>query len=606
MKRNSLQFEMSLKISIFFIVFIFAVTSAIIIYMSNEYNKIIIGNINDNMEKTVESVDSYFEDVKTPIVMLARNSDILNAMKKYQNMTNREKLNTVNSLEDFVQNITTFKSFINDIIIVGNNGYLYNLYNKNQDKYLNDFDFIESSYLEKARLGSVRLYYLGQHPTEYYLHENTREDVYSVVLPVRSGSSKTGYIICDIKAEALNNILQGCLLNDRSKILILDERNEVVYESGNEELTAEELIANNNRDSDGLHDKNLWEILFASGNYVTRINSKMTGWTYVYAEPYENFNGFVKKIFLMNILVILVGIAAIVFLSRELSAKILNPLKNIVYMIREMKINQGLENYYPKSQNINELGLEIEHMIEKMDRLINDNYIYELKAKDTRIQILVSQLSPHFLYNTLQLIEYQSYSDNKENVTRIINGLSYILRYAISSQNSVLLKEEMDYIRYYLDIYSLRYKERLRYEITAKQDKLEQAAVPKMILEPIVGNCLKHGFLGNFDNALIKISIVEKENNLLIKVWDNGKGIGEQKLQELRKGLERVEVLEEHIGLNNTNSIIKLRYGDEYGIEIQSREGEFTVVTLKIPLTCENDGKNISGGNGDEKGIAGR
>lgn len=610
MKRNSLQFELSLKISIFFIVFIFALTSGIILYMSNEYNRIIIHNMNDNMEKVVESIDYYFEDVKTPVVMLARNNDILRAIKNYQNMTNKEKLETVNGLEDFVQNITTFKPFINDIIIVGNNGYLYNLYNRNGDKYLNDFDFIESRYLEEPRSGQIRLYYLGQHPTEYYLHEETREDVYSVVLPIKSGKNKGGYIICDIKAETLNSILEGSLLNEKSKILIRDEKGQIIYEAGNTELTAEELSAEENSAAAGQYEKkNLWEILFAGGNYVTQVKSEMAGWTYVYAEPFENFNGFIQKVFLANILVILVGIAAIVFLSRELSAQILKPLKNIAFMIREMKINQGMEKqegYYLKGQNVKELGIEIEHMIKKMDRLINDNYVYELKEKDTRIQILVNQLSPHFLYNTLQLIEYQSYSDNKENVTRIINGLSYILRYAINSQSTVRLKEELDYVRYYLDIYSLRYKERLSYEIKTEKEELLQAAVPKMLLEPVVENSLKHGFAGDFENAVIIIEIGEEGEDLRIRVQDNGRGMEEGALRQLQESLKKTAVLEEHIGLNNTNSIIRLRYGEEYGIGINSCKGEFTEVTLKMPLSFDMDKQTIFGGIIDEKGITGR
>lgn len=609
MKRNSLQFELGLKISILFIVFIFAITSGIMIYMSNEYNKIIVDNMKDNMEKTVEAVDYYFEDVKTPIVMLARNDDILRAVRNYQNMTNKEKLMTANGLEDFVQNITTFKPFINDIIIVGYNGYRYNLYHRNQDKYLNDFNFIESSYLKKLHAGEVRLYYLGQHPTEYYLHENTREDVYSVILPIKSGKTKKGYVICDIQAEILNNILEERLLNEKSKLLILDEQMRTIYEAGNTQITQEELLLQRSNTKDEYEKKNLWEILFQGGNYVMQVQSEMTGWTYVYAEPYNNFNGFIKKIFLVNILVIFLGIAVILFLSKELSAQILKPLKNIAFMIREMKINEGLgnsEKYYAGSQNVNELGLEIERMIGKMDKLINDNYVYKLKEKDTRLQILINQLSPHFLYNTLQLIEYQSYSDNKGNVARIIEGLSYILRYAMNSQNTVCLKEEITYIRHYLNIYSLRYQEKLSYEINIKEELLS-ARVPKMLLEPLVGNSLKHGFAGCFDNAVIRIKIVREEEKLHLCVWDNGKGIGEEALCRLQESLKKTEVLEEHIGLNNTNSIIRLRYGEKYGITVRSTEKEFTEVTVKMPLLFGMDRETAGErGDDDEKGIIGR
>ena len=146
MKKNSLQFELSLKISLFFIMIMLAVSSGTIAYLSNRYNKIIIDDMNSNLVNAVSTIDYYFDDVKTPMVMISRNSSIQRVLKNYQGMTNREKLDTVNQLEDFVQNITTFKSFINDIIVVGVNGYLYNIYRESPDKYIGDYDFLNSRY----------------------------------------------------------------------------------------------------------------------------------------------------------------------------------------------------------------------------------------------------------------------------------------------------------------------------------------------------------------------------------------------------------------------------------------------------------------------------
>ncbi len=123
MKKYSLQFELILKISIGFILLIIILSSSIVMFTSGQYNRIIMENIHGSMENAVNSIDYYFEDVKTPMVMLARNKNIREAMKNYTNMSNREKLNSTNAVEDFVQNITTFKSFINDIIIVGSQGF---------------------------------------------------------------------------------------------------------------------------------------------------------------------------------------------------------------------------------------------------------------------------------------------------------------------------------------------------------------------------------------------------------------------------------------------------------------------------------------------------
>ena len=151
MKKYSLQFELILKISIGFILLIIILSSSIVMFTSGQYNRIIMENIHGSMENAVNSIDYYFEDVKTPMVMLARNKNIREAMKNYTNMSNREKLNSTNAVEDFVQNITTFKSFINDIIIVGSQGFKYNIYNENADKFLRDFDFTGEDYFRKIQ-----------------------------------------------------------------------------------------------------------------------------------------------------------------------------------------------------------------------------------------------------------------------------------------------------------------------------------------------------------------------------------------------------------------------------------------------------------------------
>ncbi len=590
MKKNSLQFELSLKISVFFIVVIFAVSSAIIIYMSNQYNKIIIQNMNNNIENVVESIDYYFDDVKTPMVMIARNSSILKAVKDYQNMDNREKLDTENSLEDFVQNITAFKSFINDIIIIGNNGYVYNINNNSPDKYLYNFKFLDSSYLKDAEEGTIKLYYLGQHPTEYYISDVRDSKVYSVVLPIRTGKNKLSYIMCDIKAETINEILQNTLKDKRAKMFIQDEQGNILYEEGNIGVSAEEVMEyRTGTGNEAYSKKNIFEILFSKGSYITEVKSDITGWTYIYVEPFKNFNGFIKKVFFFNLIIIIFASTVIIFFTKQLSSQILKPLKNIAFMIQKMKINQGEKNensLYMKGQNVNKLSIEIEQMIHRIDKLISDNYLSDLKTKDAQIQVLVNQLSPHFLYNTLQLIEYQSHHNQKENITKIINGLSYILRYSISNVKTVCLKEEFSYICSYLDIYCLRYQNKLEYIIIGKED-LESAVIPKMILEPVVENCIKHGFAGNFKDAKIRVTVFQENQKLYIAVRDNGKGIDENELLKLQENLEKMSFLEEHIGLNNIHSIIRLRYGEPFGISIKSQLGEFTEVTLQMPLNLE-------------------
>lgn len=636
---GKLRFDLKFKITLFFIAFMMGLCAVIIFYMSDRYNRIILQNIDRNNEKMVESIDYYFEDVKTPMVMMAQSGVIQRAMKDYESLDAGGQLKLLNSLKDYVQNIAAFKSFINDIIVIGNDGYVYNIYNSNPDKFLGDFDFLNSTYLAGAKTGEVRLYYLGEHETDYYMHGRETERVYSAVLPVREGGKKIGYIMCDIKAEVIDGLMRANLESGRAGLTVFDEKGQMLCQKGekaggrtkredrdsagggkkaeSEEGTEEEEEKAKTENGAEEEEKaktengaeeereewedgkapgtqNLIKNLFSGEDYVTKARSEVTGWTYVYREPYSSFNGFVKQIVFMGLLVILIGMSVIALFLRQLSGEVLTPLKNIAFLIREMKMNQsagesGLARV--RGENAGELSAEIETMIRRMDMLVTHVYLSELKAKDAQIQMLTNQLSPHFLYNTLQLIEYQSYRGNRENVTKIIGGLSYILRYAIDqTHREVKVQEEAAYVGHYLEIYRLRYQERLSWRIEMEKNAGERT-VPRMLLQPLAENCIRHGFGGGLQGAEIRIHIYEEGGFLVVRVWDNGCGIARERLIRLQEELRTPRETDAHIGLKNIDAILRLRYGGEAGLTLKSTEGEYTEVTVRIPARSRYEGE---------------
>ncbi|MCI6699557.1 MAG: histidine kinase [Lachnospiraceae bacterium] len=215
--------------------------------------------------------------------------------------------------------------------------------------------------------------------------------------------------------------------------------------------------------------------------------------------------------------------------------------------------------------------------------MIKENYLYEIQQKDAQISILMNQLSPHFLFNTLQLIEYQSMRNNQSNVTDIIGNLSNILRYSLQQTKLVPLYEELNYIRSYFEIYCIRFSNKFSYDIHIDDCVDQNQMVPKMIMEPVVENSIKHGFVNNLRIAHIGIEVCRQEERLYIVVYDNGRGISSEELEQVNARLDSVSVENGHIGLTNVNSIIKLQYGNEYGIHIDSREGKGTIVRIEIP-----------------------
>lgn len=584
MKRGNVQFELSMRFSVALILVIIIVSSSVMALVTMQYNRIVTDDIEKEIQNKIVSVDRYFDDVKTPLVMLSRAAFTQKAMKDFEHLDNRKKLEVKEALDGLMQNIATFKPYISDLIIVGKKGFLFNLYNDNQDKYLKSYDFEKQSWFAEIADGGKKLYYMGEHEADYYIAQGKK--VYSVVLPVYMLKNKIGYVICDIEAEAIDEIITKGLAEDCARLNIYDADRKLICERGNMDIEiGNNVFEQENRKNNGI--LNFLHTLFSEGNLIARVTSEVTGWTYVYLEPYANFSGFVRNIFMLDIIFIIIGVLVIRYFSREMNRQVLAPMKNIRYQLQNMSINQTADEIriqHRETKNLQELSIEIEMILQDMDRLINENYLYEIQNRDAQIQILVNQLSPHFLYNTLQLIEYQSFIQKQDNVSKIIASLSYILRYAISTKKIVTLSEELKYVEAYLDIYRLRYENKMGYKIRRDASVDEDQMVPKMILEPIVENCLKHGFRGKMQGAYIGIYVQER-NGLQIIICDNGRGISEEKLSDLREKMKYVSISSGHIGLNNVNSIIKLQYGNEYGVEIESSEGNGTRVMLRLPQT---------------------
>lgn len=355
MKKRSLQFELTGKISIGLIIVTILVSSAIILLETIQYNNIILDSAYKNMSGTVDTIDYYFEDVKTPMVMLARNDSVVKAMEHYSDMTNREKLETNNTLKEFVQNIASFKSFISDIIILGNEGFQYNVYSNDQSKFLKKVDFSALPYFDKVNEEQRRLYYIGEHETDYYQADNMR--VYSVVLPVYKNQKHIGYIICDIDAAMIDDSLKKNAEGESAKIVVCDELGNLIYEQGNDKISAEHILAAEKKAQGSM---GLLEQFFSHGELLIEVKSEKTDWVYLYAIPYENLNRFGKVIFLFDVTVILLGLVAVTFFSGQFTRQILTPLKNIIYMIKDMQINQGAQELaadYQDMKSVSELSI---------------------------------------------------------------------------------------------------------------------------------------------------------------------------------------------------------------------------------------------------------
>ena len=236
---------------------------------------------------------------------------------------------------------------------------------------------------------------------------------------------------------------------------------------------------------------------------------------------------------------------------------------------------QGNDEFEVISKSFNMMLGSLRHLISRHQQLAQENMT-------ATVQAMESQFNPHFLFNTLESIRYMIKFEPKA-AEKMIVSLARLLRYSIQHErDTVELREELEFVDRYLQIMLYRYGDRLKYKICIEQQD-QQVTVPKMILQPLVENSIKYGF--QEDNGLE--IIIEGEllkDRLEIRIKDNGCGIEEGLLNSLRENLKSRLNRSEHIGLYNVHRRILLVYGVDWGIRLESRQGEGTTVFLTIPV----------------------
>lgn len=297
-----------------------------------------------------------------------------------------------------------------------------------------------------------------------------------------------------------------------------------------------------------------------------------------------------RKLYLWIILVVLI-FAALVFIifavSHRLSEYIVRPINECVEVINKNK--GGMSVYF----NINTRD-EFSIMQNAFNDMLNKLETYRERCieevvlnKDARIKLLQSQITPHFLFNTLDMINWSAILSGNKEIPKMIKSLSNILSVRMGKTEEIVkLADELDYFNDYCTVINLRFGDDIRIRCDTDSEYDNVSVIP-MMLVTAVENALMHG--KDPDKKLsINIAFLRENDIFNIYVYDNGKGIDENKLNELNKSLENSSDDERQnskrlSGLKNLNRRIKLMFGQKYGITVYSEEGKYTEVTISIP-----------------------
>ena len=392
-----------------------------------------------------------------------------------------------------------------------------------------------------------------------------------------SHGARTGYVVLDFTRDNFDNVFSG-FYSLTDTILILDDHRKPVYCSRPDysEAQVSGIIA---------------ELMKPQGTVEAGKGAQQY---LCLQEPERGFYVILCRqapisapaVRIMGTVVLglsLLSLALSLVISEALARHITKPVSRLDKAIA--KVKDGDLSIQVKVKTNDELGRLTEsfnQMVKDLKRYLEDRVQQQKDLNETTLRLYQTQLNPHFLYNTLDTIKWSAKIHQIPEIAVLAENLAVILRKSISSKPFIRLREELDTIESYIKIQKIRFAGRFLYE-TEIPDVLEDCMIPKMILQPLVENAIIHG-LDGCENGYICIYAAQKDGILRISVTDDGCGMGQEMLDWINSPdpIKR----DGHLGLYNVIRILKLYYGEEYGMQAES-DAEGTTVTLTLPAQKE-------------------
>ncbi|WP_172675846.1 sensor histidine kinase [Propionispora sp. 2/2-37] len=420
----------------------------------------------------------------------------------------------------------------------------------------------------------------------YYCH------IAHSIVDYKDTKQKKGIVILSINADVLNktsnaNLAFRSFKKNTGFCFIVDQNNNVVS-FPKEEFIGKNLLSTNSEDiTKACKDFITKNKLMKSDNIDIQIlKDEMIGWKLVRVSDNENIMNYINKQYQITALILVIVSILLGLLIFFINKHVFESLNNL---IKNMKISETgkvlLKNKRPIIKEIDSIYQNFDNMLQHINMLITRIKYITKQQKDYEIKSLEMQINPHFLYNSLDMINWMSIDAGEYQISDAIHSLAQILRYSITDINMpVTIDKEVVWLERYLHLQQMRFKGVFDYRINISPEA-RSCLIYKMILQPFVENAILHGFSGQRDHNKIQVEIYLQENKLHISIKDNGRGMPPEVLAKVKDLLKNRQVpLQGRIGLHNVFNRLRLYYEQAVTVTLESQPEDGTLVWLSIPV----------------------
>lgn len=406
----------------------------------------------------------------------------------------------------------------------------------------------------------------------------------------RAGAIESGVLLVDMSFGGIEQICKDVDLSSTGYLYLIDGDGEIIYHP-RQQLIYAGLLEENNLAAAGYTDGSHQETFGGARREVTVKTVGYTGWKLVGVVPSENLWDNYGQLVLFFLFVVLFSVFLLVFVNLRLSEWITAPVKKLDRAVKELEHGSTEVDFDVGGPGeVEHLSHSVRSMVSTMRHLMDDIIEQEEQKRRSELEVLQSQINPHFLYNTLDSVIWMTENGRTDDAVVMLTSLARFFRISLSRGSSIIpIRDELEHARHYLTIQKMRYKNKFSATITA-EDGVESLYTIKLIVQPILENAIYHGMAYADGDGEITVRAFRDGGDVLIEVSDNGPGMPEEVVESLldpNGPAAAAGAKGSGIGFRNVHRRIRLTFGADYGLTIFSEPDDGTTVRIRLPALDE-------------------
>ncbi|MED5016606.1 histidine kinase [Paenibacillus chibensis] len=574
--QTSIQGKIFIAFALVTFLSIASITGIVYMNMRETIKHNAVTSVSNSIRQADESLNIMLEEIdRLNAVVVTNKNSVIDTIMSPNEEPSYEWFQEQKRMTEFLSALTNYKPYISRIAVVGLNGKVF---------------FTGGPWLDRSVLGTPVLNYMLRNGSRHaYFKAEGSSETLTVGREIRYNRESVGVVMVDLDYEFIKKTY-GVKPTTDSMLYVLDEQDGYVYQSESEaspDALPLNMVVQIKQSMKGRNDA-VEQTIHGRSYIVVSRYSEYTGWSTIALVPLDSL--LTESTRIRNLLaeVSIIVFIVILIVSHQISSRTTLNIRRLKSMMSRVK-DGNLS--FPKTEiktkdEVGQLYQVFIGMVEELKSLLEGIRMTEKKKREAELTALQAQVRPHFLYNSLNTIKYLAKLNGVPNIEEVSGSLIELMRGLLGNSNEFLtLQEELDYVNSYVSIVKYKYLELIQVLTQIEDESLLQCKVLKLMLQPLVENAIMHGIGPTENGGQVLIRVYAEDQDVLIEVIDNGKGIAQEQVAELLGSLERDDASSRFssMGIRNAHERIVRMFGEPYGLSLHSELGLYTKVEIRFP-----------------------